>query len=230
MFELSDIQINNFLKHTVSFGHYAGYFYSDKYSMAKYKDISEELFKDHKDFFDISENLKDIYFSDGAMSTLLDFERCLDELGIYAFKNWELGELMSGPNIKPYTVSCIFMWPESMMPDPRGGRRLLPFDVTVKYKLTGMKMPVKINDPSDYRPGTHKAKLVDRKVWLVEIIMPKNLINDIRTGSVEIEDEEVDLQELEDSYAQDLDKDIGAGANDGGGDPTGEEAPAPGGM
>ena len=92
------------------------------------------------------------------------------------------------------------------MPDPRGARRLLPFDCDVKYKKTTMKVPIKIEDPSDYRPGTHKAKMLETKVWLVEITMPKNLMNDIRTGSVELEDQEIDLQDLDDAYEQDLDQ------------------------
>jgi hypothetical protein len=92
------------------------------------------------------------------------------------------------------------------MPDPRGGRRLLPFDCTVKYKKVQMKIPVKIEDPSDYRPGTHKAKIVERPVWLVEISMPKALMSDIRTGSVELEDQDIDLADLDDAYEQDLDK------------------------
>ena len=37
--------------------------------------------------------------------------------------------------------------------------------------------------------------------------MPKNLIADIRTGSIELEDEDIDLQDLDDAYAQDLDQD-----------------------
>jgi hypothetical protein len=43
-------------------------------------------------------------------------------------------------------------------------------------------------------------------VWLVEIVMPKNLMNDIRTGSIEMEDEDIDLEELDQAYEQDLDK------------------------
>ena len=69
-----------------------------------------------------------------------------------------------------------------------------------------MKVPVRIDDPSDYRPGTHKAKIIEKKVWLVEITMPKSLMSDIRTGSVELEDQDIDLQDLDDSYEQDLDK------------------------
>jgi hypothetical protein len=105
--------------------------------------------------------------------TLLDFERVLDELDLYAFKNWQIGELVQWTKIGKYRVTCIFMWPEKLMPDPRGGRRLLPFDCDVKYKKTNMQVPMKIEDPSDYRPGTHKARLIEKKIWLVEITMPK---------------------------------------------------------
>jgi len=139
--------------------------------------------------------------------TLLDFERVLDELDLYAFKNWAIGELVSGPDIGKYRVTCIFMWPEKLMPDPRGARRLLPFDCEVRYKKTTMKVPMKIQDPSDYRPGTKKARLVEKKIWLVEITMPKALMSDIRTGSIELEDEEIDLADLDSAYEQDLDQD-----------------------
>jgi len=82
----------------------------------------------------------------------------------------------------------------------------LPFDCEVKYKKTLMKVPIKIENPDDYRPGTHKARLVEKKIWLVEISMPKALISDIRTGSVELEDEEIDLEDLDRAYEQDLDQ------------------------
>jgi hypothetical protein len=99
------------------------------------------------------------------------------------------------------------MWPEKLMPDPRGARRLLPFDCEVKYKKTAMKVPMKIQDPSDYRPGTKKARLIEKKIWLVSITVPKALMSDIRTGSVELEDQDIDLADLDDAYQQDLDKD-----------------------
>lgn len=183
---------------------------------SKFKDIDEPIFKDKgaEDYFQVTDNIKRIYFSDGLMATLMDFERVLDDLGVYGFKNWEYGELIAGPNALPYSVSCIFMWPEELMPDPRGARRLLPFDCKIKFKLTNMKVPMRIEDPSDYRPGTHKAKMIDKKVWLVQINMPKNLMNDIKTGSVELEDEVIDLEELENSYDLGLDKAANGGASE----------------
>jgi hypothetical protein len=170
------------------------------------KTIDQAIFKDGQDYWQVAENIKDIYMSEGSLLTLLDFERVLDELDLYAFKNWQIGELVSGPSIGKYRVTCIFMWPEKLMPDPRGARRLLPFDCEVKFKKTRMKVPMKIEDPSDYRPGTHKAKLIEKKIWLVEITMPKALMSDIRTGSVELEDEEIDLEDLDRAYEQDLDQ------------------------
>jgi len=171
-----------------------------------FKSINDkEIFKNHEDYWQVADNIRDIYMSDGSLSTLLDFERVLDELDIYAFKNWEIGELVQGPDIKKYTVSAIFMWPKNLMPDPRGGKRLLPFDCDVAYKKQKIKIPIKIENPSDFKPGTHKAKIEEKEVWLVEITMPKNLISDIRTGSIELEDQDIDLEELDQAYEKDLD-------------------------
>jgi len=171
------------------------------------KTIDQAIFRNGEDYWQVAENIRDIYMSEGSLLTLLDFERVLDELDLYAFKNWQIGELVSGPDIGKYHVTCIFMWPERLMPDPRGARRLLPFDCEVKFKRTAMKVPMKIEDPSDYRPGTKKARLVEKKIWLVSITMPKALMSDIRTGSVELEDQDIDLADLDDAYEQDLDKD-----------------------
>lgn len=169
--------------------------------------IDTELFKDSADYWQVAENIRNIYMSDGSLLTLLDFERVLSELDVYAFKNWEIGELVEGPTVSKYKVACIFMWPDYLMPDPRGGSRLLPFDCEVKYKKVNMKIPIKIEDPSDYRNGTKKARIIEKKVWLVEITMPKNLMSDIRTGSIEMEDQDIDLEDLDSAYSEDADKD-----------------------
>ena len=170
------------------------------------KPFDTELFKNHADYWQVAENIKNLYLSEGSLLTLLDFERVLDELDVYAFKNWDIGELVQGPTISKYKVTCVFLWPEKLMPDPRGARRLLPFDCDVKYKKTNMKIPIKIEDPSDYRPGTKIARIIEKKIWLVEITMPKTLLSDIRTGSAELENQEIDLKELDDAYKEDLDK------------------------
>jgi hypothetical protein len=170
------------------------------------KAFDSELFKDHSDYYQVAKNIKDIYTSDGTLTTLLDFERVLDSMDLYAFKNWELGELVQGPTVTKYKVSCIFLWPENLMPDPRGGRRLLPFDCEVKFKRTQMKIPIKIEDPVDYRPGTKIARIIEKKIWLVEITIPKSLMSDIRTGSIDLEEQELELEELDNAYTDVIDQ------------------------
>jgi hypothetical protein len=167
----------------------------------------KKTFLDSPQWEEIVQNVKGIMTSDGTMSTLLDFERVLSEADIYAYKNWELGELVDGPIIRRYEVICTFMWPTGIMPDPRGAKRLLPLGCTVKFKKTTLKVPVEIKDPSDFKPGTHYPKLIDRKVWLVNIIMPKALMNDIREGSVDLAGQTIDLEDLDDAYAKDYDTD-----------------------
>jgi hypothetical protein len=43
-------------------------------------------------------------------------------------------------------------------------------------------MPRKIKDPSDFRPGTKKGKIDAHPVWIVEITMPKKLMQDVYVG------------------------------------------------
>ena len=46
--------------------------------------MDREIFKDHTDYWQVADNIRDIYMSDGSLTTLLDFERVLDEVDIYA--------------------------------------------------------------------------------------------------------------------------------------------------
>ena len=63
------------------------------------KHKTADKFFDNIDYVSIVDTVKGIYTSDGSMNTLLDFERVLDEADLYAFRNWDLGELVQGPKI-----------------------------------------------------------------------------------------------------------------------------------
>ena len=168
--------------------------------------MSKDFLDNDIDYWKISEVIKDLYMSDGSMNILLDFERVLDEIDIYAFKNWELGELVSGPVINRYTITCVFMWLGENSPDPKGAKPLLPFDSIVKYKKSTLKIPTKVKEPDDFAPGTKRPRIVEKDIWLVEITMLKNLISDIKTSSTELEGQDINLDELNQAYEQDLDK------------------------
>jgi len=137
------------------------------------------------DTLDVIQNLSTIYESDKAFQILKDFERVIDELGLYVYDNWEIGELVEGPAVSRHWVTCTFMWPRKKMPDPDGGKRLVDYDCKVSYEKSYTVKAREIKKPDDIRPGTKKGKLDKIPIWLVKIKMPKKLILDIYGGDVE---------------------------------------------
>jgi len=153
------------------------------------------------------DNVKDVYMSDSSLATLLDFERVIDELDVYVFKNWKLGELVEGPVYEKYFVTATFMWPYEKMPDPRGGEQLLNYNCEVLYKKDELEYPIKMKSPDDFRPGTKMPKTKTVPVWLITITMPKTLMTEIQRGAVELENEKLDLEDIETAYEQGDDED-----------------------
>jgi hypothetical protein len=151
---------------------------------------------------DVIENTKEIFMTDSALDTLIDFERVLDELDLYVFANWKEGELVEGPVYEKYFVTCTFMWPHKMMPDPRGGERLLDYDCEVYYAKDQLEYPIKIKNPDDFEPGTKMPKMAKKPVWLVTIVMPKKLMQEIQQGSLELESATLDLEDIESAYEE----------------------------
>ena len=95
--------------------------------------MDKDIFSNHTDYWMVADNIKNLYLSNGSLVSLMDFERVLDEMDLYAFRNWKYGELVSGPNIGRYKVSCIFMYPE----------RLPIHAVPVDYCLLIVKLSLK---------------------------------------------------------------------------------------
>lgn len=179
------------------------------------KHSADDFFNDI-DYPSIIDTIKGIYTSDGSINTLLDFERVLDESDLYAFKNWILGELVDGPITNKYSVACVFMYPEKLMPNPKGGKRLTHLGCRIHFKKTTMEVPIKLEDNDDFKPGTHYPKMIEKTVWLVRIEIPKELMNDIREGSIDLAGQTLDLDELDDAYDDDLDKEGAEGGTDEG--------------
>lgn len=167
--------------------------------------VADDFFNDI-DFVSIVSTVKGIMTSDGSMSVLLDYERVLDESDIYAFKNWLVGELVQGPNIGRYSVSCVFMWPYKLMPDPRAAKRLLALGCKLQFAKSKIKVPVEVTNYDDFVPGTNYPKGTEKKVWFVKIEIPLELMDDIKEGSIDLADQTIDLDELDDAYNEDLDK------------------------
>lgn len=146
---------------------------------------------------DILTNIKSIYMTDSSLESLLDYERVLDELDLYSFANWKKGELVEGPIYEKYFVTCSWMYPYREMPDPSGAERLLNYGCEVSYKKDKFSYPVKVESPNDFKPGTKMPRLVSKPIWVVTITMPKKLMSDIQQGSIELENETLDTEDIE---------------------------------
>ena len=156
---------------------------------------------------DLLNNTKEIFMTDSAVSTLLDFERVLDELDLYAFEHWKQGELVEGPIYEKYFVKCTFMWPYKRMPNPKGATRLAEYDCDVSFKEDFFEHPVTVKTPNDFQPGTKVPKIVKSPVWLVTIVMPKKLMQDIEQGALELESGTVDMEDIDQAYESGADND-----------------------
>ena len=167
--------------------------------------VADDFFNDI-DFVSIVSTIKGIMTSDGSMSILLDFERVLDEIDVYAFKNWELGELVQGPDVGRYTVSCTFMWPYKLMPDPHAIKRLIAIGIKVSWGKGKLKVPIQPKNYDDFIQGTMYPKSKEREVWFVKLEIPLDLMDDIKEGSIDLADQSIDLEEIDNAYDDDLEK------------------------
>lgn len=152
----------------------------------------------------VVQNTKKIYMTDSSLSTALDFERVLDELDMYAYKNWINGELVQGPVTEKYWVTCKFSYPYKMMPDPKAGIRLLDYNCKVSFEEDYITYPKKVESPDDFDPGTKKPKAVKKKVWVVTIRMPKELLKEVNQGFLEMEAESVDITDLDNAEMESM--------------------------
>ena len=168
--------------------------------------VADKFFNDI-DYVSIVSTIKGIFTSDGSMNTLLDFERVLDDADLYAFRNWELGELVDGPRVKRYSVTCTFMWPYKLMPDPKGIKRLTVIGCDVQFKRSELEVPVEVDNYEDFIPGTRYPKSKKRKIWFVSITIPKQLMDEIKEGSIDLAEQTIDLEDLDKAYDDDLDQD-----------------------
>ena len=171
-----------------------------------------------EDIYDLVKNVETIYDSDTSFQILKDFERVLDEVDLYVYKNWEDGELLDGPKIGRHWITCKFMWPRAKMPDPMGAKRLSDYDCKIGFKKDHIINPRQIRTPDDLRPGTKKGKLDRMPIWVVEIMMPKKIIADIYGGYAEMINAVTDpatQQEIASPEVEQAEATANAGAEEG---------------
>ena len=134
------------------------------------------------DIIDVITNIQELYENNSSLAALKDFERVLDEMDMYVYKNWSEGELASGPKVERHWITASFMWPRDQMPDPMAAKRLMEIGCKVSYQKTHLMEARPIKTPGDIRPGTKKGYMDRKPIWVVEVTMPKKLVADIYKG------------------------------------------------
>jgi hypothetical protein len=156
---------------------------------------------------DVRNTLASITQQDYLIDMLYEYERTLDEVGIKAYRNWYAGELLDGPRLTKYWMTCKFMYPEKLMPDPDGALRLTKIGCEVNFTKDILKKPVKITSPRDWKNNnTKEAKIEEKPVWVVTIAMPIKYITDNFdqiNAYLENDDDLMDNEQIADGYSED---------------------------
>jgi hypothetical protein len=116
--------------------------------------------------------------SQNMQSTLIQFEDYLDQNHIYAFENWIEGLVWDGPNVRRYWVDITLKYDYEQMPDPKGAARLVSTGAKITYKEDKEMVPMDSKDPDNLDPVSRKPKEEERKIWLINISVPRRFIED----------------------------------------------------
>jgi len=151
--------------------------------------------------------IESVYENNTALDMLIDFEGVLDNVHIYAYKNWSKGEVVQGPDISKYWVEVTLMYNASQMPDPEGAMRIISKGGYVSFKKDTYIEPVRVISHSDTETveGETKAKKVEHAVWLVRISIPRTLLDDLNTERMSVNGVDIDMTDVNDAYDQGLD-------------------------
>lgn len=139
----------------------------------------------------LNDQIKKISKTNTLLDMLLEFERVLEEINLYAYRNWEKGEILDGPVLDRHFVTVKLMYKEKHMPDPEGARRLFGRDCLVKFHKNELISPVKVRSYSDVtlemKPDGKlrtKAKTKTEPIWIVEIKMPRRYVDEFNSETV----------------------------------------------
>jgi len=153
---------------------------------------------------DIVDNLRDIDKNGTLLDILLEFESVLDKQGLYAYKNWKLGEIAEGPKLSRYWLHTKLMYPYKKMPDPKGAMRLDAIGCEIEFNRATLKTPITPKSPTDLDQNG-KPKMKSHDVWLIDVWMPRKFVDEFSDDKIKLGDDEVDMEELNSAYDSGLD-------------------------
>ncbi len=130
--------------------------------------------------------IQNLYDQAGLLDILVSVEEYLDNMDLYAYKNWIEGEIVEGPIVSKYWVEVTLKYTRDVFPDPRGA---LIFEnqgtlITIKkdYEVKPIQHPRSEEDmqivATAYGIGAGKLpKDVREPILLVRFRIPRRLVD-----------------------------------------------------
>jgi hypothetical protein len=145
----------------------------------------------------LDDQIKKVSETNTLLDMLLEFDRTLDNMDLYAFKNWLKGEVLEGPDVDRHYVTVKLLYPYQDMPDPAGAERLFDRGALVKYTKNQLISPVKVKsfqdvttEMTDTGKVKYKAKTKTEDIWIVEIKLPRRFVDEFSLDAIETEENE----------------------------------------
>ena len=159
----------------------------------------------------LNDSIKKISETNSLLDMLCEFEKVIDDADVYAYKNWDKGEVLEGPNLGRHFVSVKLLYKGKQMPDPDGAKRLLNLECQVKYNKDTLLMPRKVKTfddvDVDIRPDgsqRYKAKTTSEPCWVVEIKMPRRYVDEFNADVISVdEDNYIDQEKAQNQGSAD---------------------------
>jgi hypothetical protein len=162
----------------------------------------------------IYKNIDSIHNSPNVVDTLIEIDKVLDRLDVYAYENWFKGEIVEGPFVERHWVDVTLMYPAKLMPNPEAAMRLIQNGCKVKFGkdvLETFKKVESADDLIEMDDGQRLPKTIKQSIHLVNIRIPKQLL-DVVEDVQQFDDTE--LQDVEQAYEQELGGTDGLANND----------------
>ena len=151
--------------------------------------------------------IKKIASSKILLDVLIAFEDFLDRNDLYAYRNWDMGEVIAGPEISRYWVKITLKYAYKNMPDPTGAERLVRNGLRVTYRkeqeehyFDDVSMTDRMNvtgmgfSAMNEIENTEEPEMIP--VWLIDVVMPRRFIESVIEDDIVNFDGEIDLEDL----------------------------------
>lgn len=148
--------------------------------------------------------LKELTNTKTYLTILMSFENFLEENDIYVYKNWDKGEIASGPYVEKYWVTVILKYDAKNAPDPYAIKKFRKKGCKIKYIPSKQKVRDKnfynndgelinndlsplsiINRDIPPHPGiiddnhnntNNDDGFIEKNIWLIKITIPRSYL------------------------------------------------------